>query len=165
VRLIRRSTQLLGAACLLVAGGVAAVIVLVFSDSSTAAPSKAEYFARVAEICGYFGPQLSAIEPPSDFAVPGEVAEPIRRALPLLFAETRELRALTPPRELTEQVGRWLALRDRAIATLKRTLHDASLPDITLLAPDWLRFLDQNEAARQASATVGIPKVCSTSSA
>lgn len=161
---IHRSTHLLGAACLLVAGGVAAVIVLVVSDSSTAAPSRAEYFSRVAEICGYYGPRLSAIEPPSDFAVPGEVAEPIRRALPLVLAETSELRALRPPKELAEQVERWLTLQDRAIATLRRTLHDASLPDIRLLGPDWLRFLDQSGKARQAAAAVGIPKVCSTAS-
>jgi len=160
-----RWNQLLGAACLLVAGGVAAMIVLVFSGSSSAAPSKAEYFARVAEICGYYGPQLSAIPTPSDFAVPGTVAEPIRQALPLVLAETRELKALTPPKELTTDVKRWLALRDRAIATLKQTLHDADLPDIRLLGPDWLRFLDQNKAARAAAADIGIPTVCSTRSA
>ena len=164
VRVIRRSTQLLGAACLLVAGGVAAVIVLVFSDSSTAASSKAEYFARVADICGFYGTQLSGIRPPADFAVPGEVAEPIRQALPLMLAETRGLRALTPPRELAARVEHWLALRDRAIAELKRTLHDANLPDIRLLGPDWLRFLDRNSDARRAAAAIGLPRGCSAAS-
>jgi hypothetical protein len=36
---------------LLVAGAIAAGIVLAFSGNSKAAPTKAEYFARVAEIC------------------------------------------------------------------------------------------------------------------
>jgi len=155
---------MLGAVCLLVACSVAAVIILVFSDSSTASPSKAEYFAKVAEICGYYGPQLSRVPTPSDFAVPGTVAEPIREALPLLNAETRELRALRPPKKLADEVERWLALRDRAIALLKKTLHDANLPDIRLLGPDWVQFLARNKLARAAAADIGIPSVCSTRS-
>jgi hypothetical protein len=162
---IRRWNLMLGAACLLLASGVAALVVLVFSDSSRAGLSKDEYFAKVAEICGYYGPQLSQIETPSDFAVPGTVAEPLRQALPLVNAETRELRALEPPKELADEIERWLALRDRAIAILKKTLHDANLPDIRLLGPDWLLFLDRNKAARGAAADIGIPRVCSTRSA
>jgi hypothetical protein len=156
--------MLLPAACLLVAGAVAAGIVLVLSDSSRAAPTRTEYFARVAGICRVYGPLLDRIAPPRDIAIPGEVAGPIRLALPLVVAETREMRALRPPKELIAQVEHWLALKARAIATLKRTLREALIPDVTRMGPDWLRFVDQQEAAARAGGKIGFPKLCSTGS-
>ena len=162
---IDRRNVLLGAACLLVAGGVAAAIVLVFSDSSTAAPSKAEYFARVAAICRHYGPELDKIDPPHDIAIPGEVVGPVQIVLPLIVAQTRELHALRPPRELASKIERWLALKDRAIETLKRTLHEGLLPDVRLMGPDWLLFVEQNEAAGKAAAKIGFPTACTGSSA
>jgi hypothetical protein len=68
------------------------------------------------------------------------------------------------PLQLARQVGRWLALKDRAIATLKRTLREALLPDVRRMGPDWLRFVDQSEAAARAGGKIGFPKVCSTGS-
>jgi hypothetical protein len=155
---------LLWAACLLVAGGIASGIVLAFSGTSEAAPTKAEYFARVAAICRVYGPLLDRISPPRDIAIPGEVAGPVRLALPLVVAETRELRALRTPRDLASRVELWLALKDRAIATLKRTLREALLPDVRRMGPDWLLFLDQSAAAAAVGGKIGFPKVCSTGS-
>jgi hypothetical protein len=152
------------AAGLLAAGGIAAGIVLAFSGKSEAALTKAEYFARVAAICRLYGPALDKIGPPHDMAIPGEVAGPLRLALPLVVSETRELRALRPPKELATRVERWLGLWDRAIATLKRTLREALIPDVRRMGPDWLRFLDQSEAVGKAGALIGFPKVCSTGS-
>jgi hypothetical protein len=160
---IDRGRLLLVAACLLVAGGVASAVVLVFSDDSNAAPSKAEYFARVAAICRVYGPQLDKIDPPHDIAIPGEVVGPVRIVLPLIVAQTQELHALRPPRELKSKIERWLALKDRAIETLKRTLREGLLPDVRLMGPDWLLFVDQNEQAGKAAAKVGFPKVCTSS--
>jgi hypothetical protein len=157
----RQSQMLLWAACVLVAGAVAVGIVLAFTGSSQAAPTRAEYFARVAEICRVYGPRLDRISPPHDIAIPGEVAGPVRLALPLIVAETRELRALRPPRELAPQVEHWLALKDRSIATLKRTLREALIPDVRRMGPDWLRFVDQLEAAARAGGKIGFPRVCS----
>ena len=71
-------------------------------------------------------------------------------------------RALRPPRELAGQVKRWLALKDRAIATLERTLREALIPDVSRMGPDWLRFVDQLEAAAKAGGRIGFPQVCST---
>jgi hypothetical protein len=156
-----RSQTLVWAACLLVAGGIATAIVLAFTDSSKAAPTKAEYFARVAAICTFYGPKLDKVSPPRDIAIPGEVAGPVRLALPLIVAETREVRALRPPKELAPQVEQWLVLKERAIATLKRTLREALIPDIRKMGPDWLLFVDQIEAAAKAGGKVGFPKVCS----
>jgi hypothetical protein len=61
-------------------------------------------------------------------------------------------------------VAQWLVLKDRAIATLKRTLREALIPDIRRMGPDWLLFVDQNEAAARAGGRIGFPKVCSTGS-
>lgn len=156
-----RGEVLFFTACLLVAGGIATGIVLALSGSSEAAPTKTEYFARVAAICRVYGPQLDRIGLPRDIAIPAEVAGPVSLALPLVAAETREVRALRPPRELAAKVEHWLALKDRAIATLKRTLQEALIPDIRRMGPDWLRFVDQAGAAAQAGAKIGFPRVCS----
>jgi hypothetical protein len=162
---IERGRLLLGAACLLIAGGVAAALVLAFSDDSSATPSKAEYFARVAAICRTYGPQLDKIDPPHDIAIPGEVVGPVRIVLPLIVMQTRDLHALRPPKELAGEIEHWLALKDRAIETLKRTLREGLLPDVRLMGPDWLLFVEQNEAAGKAASKIGFPKVCTSSTA
>ena len=160
---IGRRNQLLAAACLLIAGGVAAVVILAFSESSTAAPSKAEYFARVAAICRLYGPQLDKIDPPHDIAIPGEVVGPVQVVLPLIVAQTRDLHGLRSPKELAGKIEHWLALKDRAIETLKRTLREGLLPDVRLMGPDWLLFIKQNGAAGRAAAKIGFPQVCRAS--
>jgi hypothetical protein len=155
-----RRQVLLWAACALAAGAIGAGLVLAFSGSSKAAPTKAEYFARVAAICAAYGPKLDRIDPPHDIAIPGEVAGPVSLALPLVVAENREVRALRPPKELAAQVEAWLALKDRAIETLKRTLREALIPDVRRMGPDWLLFVDQQRAAAVAGGRIGFPKVC-----
>ena len=95
---------------LAVGGAVAAGILLGSSGNPGAAPTKAEYFARVARICGVYGPKLDRIAPPTDVSIPGEVVTPVRRVIPLLRAETSELAA---------RIDRWLALEARVIASLE----------------------------------------------
>src|SRR5215831_7563203 len=98
----------LGAACALVAGGIAAAFVLVFSSgNSEAAPTKSQYFARVAAICRIYGPKLDKIPPPSDIAIPGVVASSVGRALPLIEAQAAVVHALRPPKELQAKIKRW----------------------------------------------------------
>jgi hypothetical protein len=160
----RRSRVALLAGALVVAGATAAGLVLAFSGSSSAAPTKGEYFARVAAICRVYGPQLDKITPPHDPAIPAEVEAPVSLALPLIVAETREVRALRPPEELAARIEQWLALKDRAIATLKRTLREARIPDVRTMGPDWLRYVDQAEAAARAGGAVGFPAICSSAS-
>jgi hypothetical protein len=162
--LIGRRRILFWAALPLVAGGTAAGIILAFTGTSSAAPTRAEYFARVAAICRAYGPKLDKISPPHDIAIPGEVAGPVSLALPLVVAETREVRALRPPKELAAEVKHWLALKQRANETLKRTLREALLPDIRQMGPDWLRFLDEREAAGKAGGKIGFPSACATAS-
>jgi len=153
-----------GLGALAVAGGVAAGIVLGFSGNSDAAPTRAEYFARVAKICAVYGPRLDRIAPPTDVTIPGEVATPLRRVIPLIRAETSEVRALRPPTELAARIDRWLALKARVIDALEQTLHAAEAPDIPATAVAYLRFLQQAQAASKAGAKIGFPTICSSSS-
>ena len=147
-----------------VACAAALTVVLVFSGSSNAAPTKAQYFARVARICGVYGPKLDRIAPPSDVTIPGEVATPLRRVIPLLRAETAEVRALRPPTELAVRVDRWLALKAAVLDTLEQTLRAAEAPDIPATAVAYLRFLKQANAASRAGASIGFPAICSAAS-
>jgi hypothetical protein len=158
----RRVVAALGA--IVVAGGVAAGIVLTFSGSSTAAPTKAEYFAQVARICAAYGPKLDRIAPPNDVTIPGEVVTPLKRVIPLLRAETAEVQALKLPRELASRIGHWLELKARTVTSLERTLRAAETPDIAATAVDYLAF---QKLARQTAAAghgIGFPKICSSSS-
>jgi hypothetical protein len=149
---------------LAVGGAVAAGIVLGFSGNSGAEPTKADYFARVARICGVYGPKLDRVAPPTDVTIPGEVVTPLRRVIPLLRAETSEVRALRPPTELAARIHQWLALKALVIATLEQTLHAAEAPDIPATAVAYLRFLNQAQAAAKAGTKIGFPTICSSSS-
>jgi hypothetical protein len=157
--------QALGSAvAIVVAGGVAAGVVLAFSGSSQAAPTKAEYFARVARICEVYGPKLDSIAPPPDVSIPGEVVTPLKKVIPLLRAETAEVRALEIPDELAAQVRRWLALKKRVVATLEQALHAAETPDISRTAVKYLQFLALARQTASVGHTIGFPSICSSAS-
>jgi hypothetical protein len=149
---------------LAVVGAVTAGIVLGLNGSSGAAPTKVVYFARVARVCGVYGPKLDRIAPPTDVTIPGEVVTPLRRVIPLLRAETSDVRALQAPTELAARIHQWLVLKARVIATLEQTLRAAEAPDIPATAVAYLRFLKLARAASQAGAKIGFPTVCSSSS-
>jgi hypothetical protein len=153
--------MLIMTALLAFAGLVAGGIVLALSGSSRAAPTKEQYFARIAAICRVYGPQLDKVAPPGDIATPGEVADPIKLALPLVVAELREVRALRPPTELAAQVEHWLGLRERAVDLMRRTLNEALLPDVRRMGPDWLRFMAVTRDAARVGSRIGFPKICS----
>ena len=159
-----RRQLLLAIAALALAGGAAAGIVLAFGGSAHARPTKTQYFASVAKICRTYGPKLDRIAPPSDVTIPGEVVTPLKRVIPLVQAETAEVRALRPPRELAARIGRWLTLKDRALATLKRALAAAEAPNIPLTASEYLQFLTLARQTAKLGGQIGFPAVCSSSS-
>jgi hypothetical protein len=159
-----RSRLLVWIGAVVVAGGVAASIILAFSGSSQAAPTKAEYFARVARICAVYGPKLDRITPPNDVSIPGEVVTPLERVIPLLRAETAEVQALKLPRELAARIESWLALKARVITSLERTLHAAEAPDIARTAVAYLAFQKLARQTASAGHAIGFPKICSSSS-
>jgi hypothetical protein len=152
------------AAAVALAGGLTAAILLGFSGTAEAAPTKAEYFARVAKICAAYGPKLDRVAPPTDVTIPGEVVTPLRRVIPIIRAETNEVRALRPPTELTDQINRWLALKARVLAALEQTLHAAEAPNIPQTAVAYLRFLHEAQLTAKAGAKIGFPAVCSAAS-
>jgi hypothetical protein len=160
----RRTQALASAGVLVIAGGVAAGIVLAFSGSSQAAPTKAEYFARVSKICAVYGPKLDAIAPPPDVSIPGEVVTPLKKVIPLLSAENTEMRALQTPDELAAPVARWLALKGRVLAKLQQALHAAEEPDISGTAVKYLQFLLLARRAATLGHTIGFPSICSAAS-
>lgn len=160
----RRARLLTSLAAVLVAGGVAGGLVLAFGNSSShAAPTRAQYFAAVARICAVYGPQLDRIAPPSDVTIPGEVVTPLKQVIPVIAAETAEVRTLRPPPRLAPRIRGWLTLKDRVLATLKRALVAAEAPNIPLTASEYLQFLSLARRTAKLGGQIGFPSVCSSS--
>jgi hypothetical protein len=152
----RRWYLLVGAGCVLVVAAVAAGLVLIFSGTSEAAPTKAEYLARVAAICRVYGPKLDNV-PAADIAEPGNVIESVSRALPIVKAETRAVRALEAPVELRAKLAQWFELHDRSIAKLEAALRAARKLDLRALIVAYGQFIVQGPKAERLGATIGIP--------
>jgi hypothetical protein len=154
----RRRSLALGAACALIAAAVAAAIVVAFPGRSEAAPTKAQFLARVAAICRVYGPRLDRVPPPGDIAVPGEVATSVAQALPILEAESKELRALRSPAELRARLARWHALNDRSLAELAVALRAAREPNLSTMGVAYVRFLLDGSKAEKVGRTIGFPR-------
>jgi hypothetical protein len=152
----RRWYLLVGAGCALVVIAVVAGLVLAFSGTSQAAPTPAEYFARVAAICRVYGPKLDNV-PPADIAEPGNVIESVSRALPLIKAETGAVRALKQPKSLHTQLAQWFELHDRSIARLEAALRAARKQDLRALIVAYGQFILQGPKTERLGAAIGIP--------
>ena len=156
--LSRRAYLVLGVACALVAGGAAAAIVLAFNGSpAAAAPTKKQYFARVAAICRIYGPRLDKIPAPIDLSVPSELFESARKVLPVLRAETDAVRRLVPPRELRAKLARWIKLNDQSIAKLAATLPAAREKNFQQVQVHYVEFLVTGAKAQHLGKTIGFP--------
>ena len=160
----RRTRLLAPLAAILIAGGVAAGLVLAFGNSSSqAAPTKAEYFRSVARICGVYGPKLDQITPPQDVTIPGEVVTALKLAIPVIKAETKAVRALRLPHGIAGKIRRWLQLKDRTLAALQDALHEAEAPDIAGTAAAYIRFEQLARETSKAGHEIGFPGICSSS--
>src|SRR5204863_3037318 len=126
----RRSYLRLGAACAVLSAAVAVGLALAFSSGSEAAPTKSQYFARVAAICRIYGPKLDKIPPPIDVTIPSEITESVQKVEPVLRAEAEAVRRLEPPRELRARIVRWNELNQRSIAKLREALRAAKKIDL-----------------------------------
>lgn len=153
----RRWYAMLGTACMLAAVGVAAGIVLVFSGTSAAAPTKKQYFVRVAAICRIYGPKLDKVPPPTDIAIPGVVASSVGKALPILEAQAAAVHALRPPEALRAKIERWVVLDDRSIAKLRESLRLAREPNLSQMGFAYLQFLQVSQAAKHLGQSIGFP--------
>jgi hypothetical protein len=155
MRNAKRRRALLSATCAAAVLGVAAVV-LVFSSSSRAEPTQAQYLARVAQICRVYGPQLDRIRPP-DVAEPANVIAAVKRALPLVTAQERDVKALKAPRELRPMLTRWFELQDRRIGLLERALRAARREDFRALSVAYVDFILAGPETARLGSAIGIP--------
>ena len=154
----RRSYLGLGAACVALAAAIAAVIVvLVSSGTSKAAPTKSQYFARVAAICRAYGPKLDKIPPPIDVTIPSEITESVRKVEPILRAEAKAVRRLEAPRELRAQLARWNELNRRSIAKLGEALRAAEKTDLRGIQVAYVEFVVTGAKAQKLGHSIGFP--------
>jgi hypothetical protein len=161
----RRARLVASVAAILVAGGVAAGVLLAFGNSSSqAAPTEAEYFAKVAKICAAYGPKLDQITPPQDVTIPGEVVTSLTRVIPLIEGETNAVRALPLPHELAGKIRHWLNLKDRTLAALEDALRQAKAPNIAGTAVAYIHFERIARATSRAGHEIGFPSICSSAS-
>jgi hypothetical protein len=156
MRYAKRRRALLSATCAVSAVGIAAAVVLVFSSSSRAEPTQAQYLARVAAICRVYGPQLDRIRPP-DVAEPANVIAAVTRALPLVTAQEREVKALKAPRQLRPMLARWFDLQDRRIGMLERALRAARREDFRALSVAYVDFILAGPETARLGTAIGIP--------
>jgi hypothetical protein len=136
---------------------VATTIVLVSTGTSQAAPTKSEYFARVAAICRTYGPKLDKIPPPIDVTIPSEITESVRKVEPVLRAEAAAVRRLKPPRELRAQLARWSELNDRSIAKLGEALRASEKTDLRGIQVAYVEFVVTGAQAQKLGHAIGFP--------
>jgi hypothetical protein len=155
----RRWYAILGAACAVVAASVAAAVVLVSSGSSQAAPTKSQYFSRVAAICRQYGPKLDRIPPPIDVTIPSEITDSVRKVEPVLRAEADAIRRLKPPRELRSQLARWNELNQQSIAKLGDALRaaGAKMIDLRGIQVAYVSFVVTGAKAQHLGHAIGFP--------
>lgn len=154
---VTRRHVLFGGALATTAAGVAASVVLVFTGDSIAAPTKGEYLAQVAAICRVYGPRLDRVRPP-DVSEPGSVIAALRKVTPLLKAQERDVRALTPPRALRLRVVRWLELRAHRLAFLDVALRAARKQDFRTMSVAYVDFALSGSDAARIGRAIGIPR-------
>ncbi len=154
----RRPYLLLAVACAAVAAVVGVAIVLAFgSGASHAAPTKREYFARVAAICRFYGPKLDKIPPPYDITIPALITRSVRKIEPILRAEAGAMRRLESPPELRAQLARWNELNRRSIAKLRVALRAANRTDLTGIQIADVQFVVTGSRAQKLGHAIGFP--------
>ncbi len=145
-------------ASVVLAAAVTAAIVLVFDNgASEAAPTKSQYFARVAAICRVYGPKLDKIPPPIDVTIPSEITASVRKVEPVLRAEAQAVRRLEPPRELRAQVARWNTLNAHSIAKLGEALRAAEKTDLRGIQVAYVEFVVTGAKAQKLGHAIGFP--------
>ncbi|HEU0337296.1 MAG TPA: hypothetical protein VFR43_12110 [Gaiellaceae bacterium] len=135
---------------------VAVTAVLVFSASSRAEPTRAQYLQRVAAICRIYGPRLDRIRPP-DVAEPANVIDAVARALPLARAQEREVRRLEPPPELRSRLARWFRLQERRLAMLEQALRAGRDGDFRTLSVVYVDFILAGPEVARLGSAIGMP--------
>ena len=147
----------LGAACAALAAAVAALVLVFATESSRAAPTKAEYFARIAAICRLYGPKLDKIPPPYDITIPALITRSVRKVEPILRAEAEAVRRLDPPRELRAQLASWNELNRSSIAKLGEALRAAKMTNLRGIQVAYVEFVVTGAKAQKLGKAIGFP--------
>jgi hypothetical protein len=156
MRALRGRRAVLAASCAVVAAGVATTVVLVAAAHSRSEPTRAQYLSRVAAICRVFGPKLDVIRPP-DVAEPANVIDAVRRVLPLVKGQLRQVRALTPPPSLEIKVERWLVLQGRRVGMLEKAQAAGQRQDFRAMSIAYVDFLLAGSKTSGLGRSIGIP--------
>jgi hypothetical protein len=135
----------------------AVIVVLVGTGTSQAAPTKSEYFARVAAICRFYGPKLDKIPPPYDVTIPALITRSVTKVEPLLRAEAQAMRRLKPPRELKDKLARWNTLNQQSIAKLGEALSAAKNVDLRGIQVAYVEFVVTGAKAQKLGHQIGFP--------
>jgi hypothetical protein len=133
------------------------IVVLAGSGTSKAAPTKSEYFARVAAICRLYGPKLDKIPPPIDVTIPSEITESVKKVEPVLRAEAEAVRKLEAPKELRAELARWNDLNQQSIAKLGDALRAAEKTDLRGIQVAYVEFVVTGAKAQKLGHAIGFP--------
>jgi hypothetical protein len=156
MRAVRGRRALVGAVCAVVVAGVATAVVLVTTAHSSSEPTRAQYLAGVAAICRVFGPKLDVIRPP-DVAEPANVIAAVDQVLPLVQAQLRQVRGLTPPPSLRPRVDRWLVLQARRVGMLEKAQVAGQRQDFRAMSIAYVDFLLAGSKTSGLGRSIGIP--------
>jgi len=151
----RRSYVLGGAVAVIVAGLVAALLVL-FLDGGGHAPTRAEYISKVNAICRVYNARLSRIPAPTVLGNPQAVAQSIGQALPLVVERAEKVRAIEPPKELAARVARLFRFSDMAVSELRTSRRAALAGNVKQSGIALGRFLAFSNEAHQTSLRIGL---------
>jgi hypothetical protein len=150
---VTRPQLLVGAGLVIVAGGVAGAVVLVFGGGSGSL-TPAQYLARADAACRPYGRQLDHVAPP-DPGSTADVAASVGRALPILQHQADAVRRIRVPRQLEQRVRRFFTLTDRSLAALRTVLDAAKRDDAKAMGPRLGAWFVASEDAQAASKQVG----------
>jgi hypothetical protein len=156
MRAVRGRRALLGVVCAVVVAGVGTAVVLVATAHSSSEPTRTQYLEGVAAVCRVFGPKLDVIRPP-DVAEPANVIAAVDEVLPLVQAQLRQVRRLTPPSALRPRVDRWLVLQARRVGMLERAQAAGQRQDFRAMSIAYVDFLLAGSKTSGLGRSIGIP--------
>jgi len=151
---VRRRLLLVGVGLLVVAGGVTAGLVFALGEGA-AAPTQAEYAARVNAICAEYGAQLDRIRPPDDPASLGAAYEAMTLALPVLRRQSEEVRELRVPKALANRVERFFELTDRSLERLEDARRHAKARELFKMVQALSAFQRVRDQAKGVARSIG----------
>jgi hypothetical protein len=134
----------------------AALAVWLGVGGSAAEPARKAYLTHVSAVCQTYARRLERVPAPSDPAAYGDVIASLRRAVPLLRAQERAMRAVQAPSSLQLTVGRLLALDRSSITALDSALAAARLRNAGGVAKGLVRFSSLRDRVHSLSVGLGI---------